>query len=103
MDLRSAIKVKAPMSPLRMCCEVVRLAREAGRRAQIAVFTAFGCPFDGEGDPKRVIDMAKVRGRRSGGGGDCGRRRRREPSRCCDLVTERARGDRPSAAARAFS
>jgi hydroxymethylglutaryl-CoA lyase len=45
---------------LRMCCEVVRLAREAGRRAQITISTAFGCPFDGEVDPQRVIDMATV-------------------------------------------
>jgi hydroxymethylglutaryl-CoA lyase len=45
---------------LRMCCEVVRLAREAGRRAQITISTAFGCPFDGEVDPQRVIDMAKL-------------------------------------------
>src|SRR5580693_9705265 len=45
---------------LAMCCEVVRLARQAGRRAQITISTAFGCPFDGEVDPQRVIDMAKV-------------------------------------------
>jgi hydroxymethylglutaryl-CoA lyase len=29
---------------LAMCCEVVRLAREHGRRAQITISTAFGCP-----------------------------------------------------------
>src|ERR1700723_490268 len=45
---------------LAMCVEVVRLAREAGLRAQITISTAFGCPFDGEVDPQRVIDMAKV-------------------------------------------
>jgi hydroxymethylglutaryl-CoA lyase len=45
---------------LAMCCEVVRLARQEGRRAQITISTAFGCPFDGEVDPQRVIDMAKV-------------------------------------------
>ena len=44
---------------LAMCVEVVRLARQEGRRAQITISTAFGCPFDGEVDPKRVIDMAK--------------------------------------------
>src|SRR5580704_2584599 len=33
---------------LAMCCEVVRLAREHSRRAQIIISTAFGCPFDGE-------------------------------------------------------
>src|SRR5258708_27453580 len=45
---------------LAMCVEVVRLARQEGRRAQITISTAFGCPFDGEVDPQRVIDMAKV-------------------------------------------
>ena len=32
---------------LAMCGEVVRLANEHGRRAQITISTAFGCPFDG--------------------------------------------------------
>jgi hydroxymethylglutaryl-CoA lyase len=45
---------------LAMCCEVMRLAREAGRRGQITISTAFGCPFDGEVDPKRVIEMARI-------------------------------------------
>jgi len=45
---------------LAMCCEVVRLAREVGRRGQITISTAFGCPFDGEVDPQRVIDMARI-------------------------------------------
>src|SRR5271154_694164 len=45
---------------LAMCCEVVRLARQEGRRAQITLSTAFGCPFDGEVDPQRVVDMAKI-------------------------------------------
>lgn len=45
---------------LAMCCEVVRLARQEGRRAQITISTAFGCPFDGEVNPQRVVDMAKT-------------------------------------------
>jgi hydroxymethylglutaryl-CoA lyase len=45
---------------LQMCCEVVRLARQEGRRGQITISTAFGCPFDGEVDPQRVVDMAKI-------------------------------------------
>ncbi len=45
---------------LAMCVEVVRLARQEGRRAQITISTAFGCPFDGEVDPRRVIEMARV-------------------------------------------
>jgi hydroxymethylglutaryl-CoA lyase len=45
---------------LAMCCEVVRLAREHGRRAQITISTAFGCPFDGEVNPLRVVEMARA-------------------------------------------
>jgi hydroxymethylglutaryl-CoA lyase len=45
---------------LAMCVEVVRLAREHGKRAQITISTAFGCPFDGEVDPWRVVEMARV-------------------------------------------
>jgi hydroxymethylglutaryl-CoA lyase len=45
---------------LAMCCEVVRLARQEGRRAQITISTAFGCPFDGEVDPERVVNMARI-------------------------------------------
>lgn len=45
---------------LAMCREVVQLARQAGRRAQITITTAFGCPFDGEVDPARVVAMARA-------------------------------------------
>lgn len=45
---------------LAMCGEVVRLANEHGRRAQITISTAFGCPFDGVVDPARVVEMARV-------------------------------------------
>ena len=45
---------------LSMCCEVVRLARQAGRRAQISISTSFGCPFDGEVDPAWVVEMARI-------------------------------------------
>ena len=45
---------------LAMCCEVARLARAHGRRAQITISTAFGCPFDGEVDPSRVVEMART-------------------------------------------
>jgi len=45
---------------LAMCGEVVRLAREHGRRAQVTISTAFGCPFDGEVDPERVLEMART-------------------------------------------
>src|SRR6202042_1966239 len=43
-----------------MSCEGVRLAREHGRRAQITISTAFGCPFDGEVNPLRVVEMART-------------------------------------------
>jgi hydroxymethylglutaryl-CoA lyase len=45
---------------LTMCCEVVRLAKQEGRRGQITISAAFGCPFDGEVDPQRVVDMART-------------------------------------------
>lgn len=45
---------------LAMCCEVVRLARAHARRAQITISTAFGCPFDGEVDASRVVEMARL-------------------------------------------
>jgi hydroxymethylglutaryl-CoA lyase len=45
---------------LAMCCEVVRLAHAHGRRAQITISTAFGCPFDGEVAPSRVVEMART-------------------------------------------
>ncbi len=45
---------------LAMCGEVVRLASEHGRRAQVTISTAFGCPFDGEVDPERVAEMART-------------------------------------------
>jgi hydroxymethylglutaryl-CoA lyase len=38
---------------------IVARAREAGRRGQITIGAAFGCPFTGEVDPALVIDMAK--------------------------------------------
>ena len=45
---------------LAMCCEVVQLAQAQGRRAQITISTAFGCPFEGEVDPLKVVQMAQV-------------------------------------------
>ncbi len=45
---------------LAMCCDVVRLARERGKRAQIIISTAFGCPYDGEVNPLRVVEMARA-------------------------------------------
>lgn len=40
-------------------CDVVALARAAGRSAQITIGAAFGCPFEGEVSPDRVVAMAR--------------------------------------------
>jgi hydroxymethylglutaryl-CoA lyase len=44
---------------LDVACEIVRLARDAGRSAQITIGASFGCPFEGEVSAAHVIDMAK--------------------------------------------
>jgi hydroxymethylglutaryl-CoA lyase len=44
---------------LAMCMDVVKLAKQQGRRAQITISTAFGCPFEGEVPAARVIAMAR--------------------------------------------
>jgi len=38
---------------------ILNLAREHGRRAQVTISTAFGCPFDGEVAAERVADIAR--------------------------------------------
>jgi len=39
---------------------VLRMAHAAGRRAQVTISVAFGCPFEGEVPLARVVDMAKA-------------------------------------------
>lgn len=39
--------------------EIVALAKEAGRSAQITIATAFGCPFEGRVAIDRVVEMTK--------------------------------------------
>ena len=39
--------------------EIVDLARQHDRSAQITIATAFGCPFEGRIDPDRVVAMAR--------------------------------------------
>lgn len=39
--------------------EIAPLAKEAGIRAQITVTVAFGCPFEGEVAPARVVELVK--------------------------------------------
>lgn len=38
--------------------EIIRLARDAGRKGQVTIAASFGCPFEGKVDPNRVIDIA---------------------------------------------
>lgn len=42
-----------------IAAEIVRIARSEGRRAQATVAAAFGCPFEGEVSPDRVLRMAE--------------------------------------------
>ncbi len=39
---------------------VLRMARAAGRRVQVTISVAFGCPFEGEVPLARVVEMAKA-------------------------------------------
>ncbi len=39
--------------------EIVTMARDAGRKGQVTISVSFGCPFEGEVPPERVIEMAK--------------------------------------------
>ena len=42
-----------------VACEIIRLGAAQGRRAQATIAVAFGCPFEGEVSPERVVDMAR--------------------------------------------
>ena len=44
---------------LATACGIVRAARAAGRIGSITISTAFGCPFEGEVAPERVVEMAR--------------------------------------------
>ena len=41
-----------------MAADVVRFVRGEGRRAQVTIGAAFGCPFEGEVDPAHVVALA---------------------------------------------
>ena len=47
------------LESLEMAKDVVRLAKSAGRRAQITIGASFGCPFEGEVDPDHIVAMAR--------------------------------------------
>ena len=38
---------------------IIAMAQAAGRSAQVTIAAAFGCPFEGEIDPARVVEMAR--------------------------------------------
>ncbi len=40
--------------------EIVRIAKAEGRRAQVTIGAAFGCPFEGEVDPAHVVALASM-------------------------------------------
>lgn len=42
---------------LRRCEAIAPLAKAAGVRAQVTISVAFGCPFEGEVPPQRVVDI----------------------------------------------
>jgi hydroxymethylglutaryl-CoA lyase len=44
---------------LAVAAEIVRAAHGGGRTASITISAAFGCPFEGEVPPARVLEMAK--------------------------------------------
>lgn len=44
---------------LQLACDIVALARAEGRSAQISISAAFGCPFEGEVDKRKVVAMAR--------------------------------------------
>lgn len=45
---------------LHVAAEIVEFAKQQGRDAQVTIGAAFGCPFDGEVPPERVIQMART-------------------------------------------
>ena len=59
-DSRPAIKVKHRMNRWRCAAKSCAWrVKRAGARRSPRCSTAFGCPFDGEVDPQRVVEMAK--------------------------------------------
>ncbi len=42
-----------------VACQIVKLAHQAGRSGQITIGAAFGCPFEGEVSPDRVVAIAR--------------------------------------------
>ena len=47
------------LGSIEVASEILTRARAAGRRANVTISAAFGCPFEGEVDVDRVVSMAK--------------------------------------------
>lgn len=45
---------------LASACHIVKLAHTEGRRAQISIAVAFGCPFEGRLKMQQIVDIAKA-------------------------------------------
>jgi hydroxymethylglutaryl-CoA lyase len=54
---------KTAEQALAIAGEIGALAKQAGRRFQITLSVAFGCPFEGEVAPARVIELARAAAR----------------------------------------
>ncbi len=50
---------RSPEDTLGEIAGVIELAHAAGRAVEVAVATAFGCPYDGDIAPERVAEMAR--------------------------------------------
>lgn len=44
----------------RIAAEIVTIAKAEGRRAQVTIGAAFGCPFEGEVPAERVVEMSRA-------------------------------------------
>jgi hydroxymethylglutaryl-CoA lyase len=44
----------------RVAADIVRFVQGEGRRAQVTIGAAFGCPFEGEVDPDHVLALAEI-------------------------------------------
>jgi len=42
-----------------IACEIVAMAKRAGRAANVTISAAFGCPFEGEVSPDKVVGFAE--------------------------------------------
>jgi hydroxymethylglutaryl-CoA lyase len=46
------------LESVQIAADIARFARSEGRRGQVTIAAAFGCPFEGEVDPAHVVAMA---------------------------------------------